>query len=87
MVTEMAHTHKPFYDVDILRGREQAYIRSLLKKYAQEPASEDLKQKIWEELQNEKHLGRLKIPFKVILKKDPNRHFPDCIEVVLDTKV
>lgn len=87
MVTEMAHTHKPFYDVDILRNREQAYIQSLLKKYASLPASEELKQKIWDELQNEKHLGNLKIPFKVVLKKDPQRCFPDCIEIILDTKI
>ena len=87
MVAKMAHTHKPFYDVDILRSREQAYIQGLLKKYSREPATEELKQKIWDELQNEKFLGRLKIPFKVVLKKDPARHFPDSIEIILDTKV
>lgn len=83
----MTEHHKPFYDVDILRSREQDYIQNLLKKYRNDPPNEALKEKIWNELQNEKHLGNLKIPFKVTLKKDPTHTFPDSIEVMLDTKV
>lgn len=87
MLAKKDEPHKPFYDVEILRNREQAYINALLQKYRHEPATEELKQKIWDELQNEKHLGRLKIPFKVRLIQDPTRHFPPTIEVLLDSKV
>lgn len=83
----MTHHHKPFYDIDILRDREEAYIESLMKKYKGQEPSEELKQKIWDELQMEKHLGNLTIPFKVNLKKDPNKVYKDQIEVLLDTKV
>jgi hypothetical protein len=83
----MSHSHKPFYDIDILRNREQAYIETLLKKYRGRTADEALKKEIWDELQQEKFAGRLKIPFKVILKQDPNGHFPPAVEVILDTKV
>ena len=61
--------------------------RSLLKKYDKEPATEELKKKIWDELQNEKFLGRVTIPFKIVLRRDPKGQFPSYIEVILDTKV
>ncbi len=77
----------PFYGVDIYRGKEQEYIRSLLKKYKHEPVTDELKAKIWDELQMEKHLGRVTIPFKVIMRRDASKKFPDYIEVLLDTKV
>jgi len=77
----------PFYGTDIYRDREQEYINKLLSKYKSEPVSEDLKKKIWDELQREKYLGRIKIPFKVVIRKDPSGVFPEYIEVLLDTKV
>lgn len=77
----------PFYGDDILRGKEQEYIYSLLRKYKHETPSEELKKKIWDELQMEKYHGRLKIPFKVVLRRDSTHKFPDVIEVILDTKV
>lgn len=80
-------SERPFYDVDIYRGREQEYIQNLLKKYKKEPVTEELKQKIWDELQQEKYKGTLKIPFKVVMRKDPEHKYPDVIEVILDTKV
>jgi hypothetical protein len=84
----MAEEHKNyFYDRPILRNQEQAYINSLLKKYKNLPANEELKQKIWEELQQEKSLGKITIPFKIALRKDPSKKFPDFIEIILDTKV
>lgn len=75
------HNH-PYYDKEIVRRQEQEYINELLSKYRGERADEGLKQKIWEELMLEKHLGRVSIPFKVVLKKDP-----DVVEVILDSKV
>ncbi len=77
----------PFYDRDILRFQEQQAIENLLKKYRNDPPTEDLKKKIWEELMMEKYLGRITIPFKVVLRKDPEGKFPNHIEVILDTKV
>jgi hypothetical protein len=84
MEEETAH---PFYGVDIVRDEQQELVRSLLKKYKKEPPSEELKKKIWDELQKEKFLGRLTIPFKVVLRRDPSGKFPSYVEVILDTKV
>jgi hypothetical protein len=77
----------PFYDVEIVRRSEQEYIQSLLKKYRHEPVTEELQAKIWDELQMEKHLGRVTIPFKISMRRDAHKQFPDYIEVILDTKV
>ena len=71
----------------ILRDREQAYIDRLLKKYRGEVADDTLKKAIFEDLQKEKFLGNIKIPFKVILKNGVPGKFPPCVEVVLDSKV
>lgn len=80
------HEH-PFYDVDIVRREQQEYIQDILKKYRKEPVTEELKKKIWEELQQEKHLGRIVIPFKMTSRRDPYGKFPEQIDVILDTKV
>lgn len=80
------HEH-PFYGCEIIRRSQQDYIQSLLKKYRGEPVTEELKKKIWDELQTEKYLGRVAIPFKVALRRDSYGKFPDYIEVILDTKV
>lgn len=77
----------PFYDIDIIRRQEQIYIKQILSKYKSEPVTEELKAKIWEELQMEKYLGHIKIPFKVTLRRDATKKFPDYIEIILDTKV
>lgn len=83
----MSHAHKFFYDEPIFRDQEQAFVKNLLKKYSKEKASEELRQKIYEELSLEKAKGTLKMPFKVVLRKDPNHLYPDQIEIILDTKV
>ena len=76
-----------FYDKPVYREREQEYIQSLLQKYRKEPVTEELKQKVWDELQMEKYAGRITIPFKVVIRKDRYGKFPDHLEVILDTKV
>lgn len=82
----MTESH-PFYGQEIIRRSEQEYINELLKKYRHEPVTEELQSKIWNELQMEKHAGHINIPFKVVMKRDPNKKFPDYIEIILDTKV
>lgn len=77
----------PFYGENIFADREQEIIQGLLAKYKGEIANEELKKKIWDELQMEKYHGRLKIPFKVVLRKDSYGKFPAYIEVILDTKL
>lgn len=77
----------PFYGIEIIRRKEQAYIQNLLKKYRHETVSEELKAKIWDELQMEKYKGTITIPFKVVMRRDANRKYPDYIEIILDTKV
>ncbi len=81
------HEEPPFYGSDIYRDREQEYINKILSKYKNEIVNEELKQKIWDELSWEKHLGNIKIPLKVVINKDDEKKFPDTIEVILDTKV
>ncbi len=83
----MAEHKHLFYGKEVVRRREQEYIQELLKKYRKEPATEALKQKIWDELQAEKQAGKIAIPFKVVLRKDPSGLFPEYVEVILDTKV
>lgn len=80
------HEH-PFYDIDIIRREQQEYINHLLKKYKDEPPNDELKKKIWDELQMEKYRGRITIPFKITARRDPYGKFPDVVEVILDTKV
>lgn len=77
----------PFYGHVILRRKQQDYIRELLEKYQNEPVGDELKKKVWDELQMEKHYGRITIPFKLGVRRDPYGKFPDMIEVILDTKV
>lgn len=81
-----SHNH-PFYGVEILRARQQEYVQKILKKYRKKPADEALYKEIYDELQREKALGNLTMPFKVALRKDPTKVHPDYIEVILDTKV
>lgn len=80
------HEH-PFYGYEIIRRNEQEHIKQLLSKYQHEPVSDELKEKVWDELQLEKHLGRVTIPFRLAVRRDPYGKFPDLIEVILDTKV
>ena len=87
-MSETSHDeHPPFYGYDIIRRKEQEYIKNLLKKYQKEQVTEELKKKVWDELQMEKHLGNITIPFKMATRRDPYGKFPDYIEIILDTKV
>ena len=82
----MSH-HQPFYGKNIYRDGEQAYIKKILEKYMSQPATEGLRQKVYEELMEEKHLGRVTIPFRVVMQRDPMNLGPPYLEIVLDTKV
>ena len=86
MTQNIEHEH-PFYGKEIIRRQEQEYIQQLLRKYKDLPVTEELQSKIWDELQMEKHLGRLTIPFKVTMRRDAYQQYPAYIEVILDTKV
>lgn len=86
-MTKVTHKLKPFYGHEIVRRNEQEYIKTLLKKYQNEEVNDMLKQKVWDELQMEKHYGRITIPFKLAVRLDPTGKYPNRIEVILDTKV
>ena len=81
-----SHDH-PFYGHVIIRREQEEYIKSLMQKYQHEPVNEELKKKVWDELQMEKHYGRITIPFKLAVRMDPYGKFPDLLEIILDTKV
>ena len=81
-----SHDH-PFYGYVIIRRKEEEYIKSLMQKYQHETVNEELKKKVWDELQMEKHYGRVTIPFRLAVRMDPHGKFPDQLEVILDTKV
>lgn len=76
-----------FYEKEVVRDDEQKYINNLLSKYKNEPASDELKEKIWNELMYEKHLGNITIPFKIAMNRDPDGLYPDAIEIILDTRI
>lgn len=79
--------HTPFYGQVIDRQEQQALVAKILDKYKSAPASEELQQKIWQELSIFKAQGLLLMPFKVILRKDPSGKQKTYIEIILDTKV
>lgn len=79
--------HAPYYGKKIHRKGEQDYIQKIVSKYQAEPATEELKTKIYDELMWEKHLGNVTIPFQVVLYKDQTGHGVDYIDVILDSKV
>lgn len=81
-----SHEH-PFYGEEISRDEQQEKIEEILKKHKNEPADEELKKKIYDELMTEKHKGTVKIPFRVVLRQDRLGQYPDYVEVVLDSKV
>ena len=84
----MAESHEhPFYGHVIIRRTQEEYIRFLMQKHQNEPVNEELKNKVWDEMQMEKHLGNITIPFKLAIRMDPSGQFPDLLEVILDTKV
>jgi hypothetical protein len=60
-----------FYDQLIIRRSQEDYIRQLMKKYQNEPVSDELRKKVWDELQMEKHRGKITIPFKIAVRMDP----------------
>jgi hypothetical protein len=82
-----SHAEHPFYGVHILSDREQHHIQKLLEKFRGREVNEELKKDIYNELQQNKYLEKLKIPFKVVLRLDPYGKFPNYVEVILDTKV
>jgi hypothetical protein len=86
-MTESHEHEEPFYGKVIIRRKEEEYIKFLMLKYQHEPVNEELKKKVWDELQMEKHYGRITIPFKLAMRMDPSGKFPDILEVILDTKV
>jgi len=83
----MAQRKHYFYEKAILEDREAEYVNKILNKYRHETADEELKKKIWDDLQHEKAEGRLSIPFKVVLRRDEYGLYPPRVEVILDTKL
>ncbi len=81
------HEEHPFYGQEIYRHRQEILIQNLLKKYRGKEPSEELKKAVWDELQMEKYKGHITIPFKVVMRRDSLKKYPDYIEIILDTKV
>ncbi|MCH9610493.1 MAG: hypothetical protein S4CHLAM81_01370 [Chlamydiales bacterium] len=73
-----------FFGKQIDPDQEKQVINSVLKKYRNERATEDLKKKIYDELVTLKFEGKISIPFQVALREDK---FNPFIEILLDTKV
>lgn len=86
-MTQHSEDEHPFYGINVIRNKEQEFIKNLLKKYQNEAVTEELKAKIWDELQMEKYKGNITIPFKIVMRRDSLRKYPDYVEVILDTKV
>lgn len=88
-MTEFPHVESehPFYGKEVLADHEQELIKKMLLKYKNESVNEELKKKIWDDLQQAKYLGIITIPFKVSIRRDQTGKFPSYVEVILDTKV
>ena len=84
---ELKAQHHPFYGRVIICREEEAFIKKLIEKYQKESVTDDLKKRVWDELQMEKYKGNITIPFKLAVRRDPSGKFPDMIEIILDTKV
>lgn len=82
----MAHD-RPFYGKQIIRREERERIDALVGKYRGEPVSDLLRQKIYNELMWQKHLGHISIPFQVVLNRGSVEGERDYIEVILESKV
>jgi hypothetical protein len=76
-----------FYDKEIVRQKQHEYIQALLEKYKNDPVTDELKQKIYDELCEERFKGNISIPFQIIVKRDNSGIHHDYIEVLLDTRV
>ncbi len=76
-----------FYGSVISRHQQEELIESIVRKYRGLPATEELRQKVYDDLMLMKHEKKVTIPFKVLLKLDENGNSPPHIEVVLDTRV
>ena len=81
------HEEGPFYGIDIIRRTEEETVRKILQQFKNEPVTDELKKRIWDELQKAKFEGTLKMPFKVVMRRDRTRKYPEYVEVILDTKV
>ena len=78
---------KDFYGRPIHKDLEQEKVRRLLKKYDDLSVTEELQKRIWDELTTAKEKGEIAIPFKVVLRRGTAGHYPDTIEVILDSKL
>jgi hypothetical protein len=76
-----------FYEQKVDRDANQELINKILEKYKSEPPTEALKEKIYNDLHQEKSLGNITIPFGIVLKKDPTGIHAPFIEITLDTRV
>ncbi|MFT4554275.1 MAG: hypothetical protein ACI9S8_002925 [Chlamydiales bacterium] len=76
-----------FYEKEIIREDQQRYIEKILEKYKLEPVTDELKQRIYDDLSRERYLGNITIPFKIIEKRDNSGVHHPYIEVLLDTRV
>lgn len=85
--SEEHHQNRSFWGFDIIRNQQEHHIEKLMEKYKDHPVDEELKEKVWNELQMEKHEGRITIPFKLAIRRDTSGKFPDYLEVILDSKV
>jgi hypothetical protein len=83
----MSGHDRPFYGKKISRHEEQEHIQRVVDKYRMEPADEKLHEKVYNELMFDKYLGKITIPFRVVLQKDPTGIRRPYIDILLDTKV
>ncbi|MEC7839027.1 MAG: hypothetical protein VX777_03190 [Chlamydiota bacterium] len=79
--------YHPFYGKDIISRNEHEKVEEILREFKGEPVTEELKKRIWDKLQMAKHQGIITIPFKVVMRRDRYKKYPDRVEVILDTKV
>lgn len=83
----MSEHEKPYYGKWIIPDDEQGRIQKLMEPYQNRPVTEELRKEVYEVLSTAKARGEISIPFRIVLQKDAYGRQPDCLKVILDTKL
>lgn len=83
----MSAHERPYYGKWVIPNEEQARIQKLLAPYQNQPVTEELLSQVYEVLSEAKFRGEISIPFRIVLQEDVYKRQPDCLKIILDTKL
>lgn len=83
----MSEHVRPYYGKWIIPDEEQKRIETLMKPFQNQPVSEELRKQVYETLSEAKFRGEISIPFRIVIAQDAYKRYPDCLKIILDTKL